>query len=67
MIKIINTYNNEVWLNVNHVVKVVKHPRFDCTVLIGVEGSHLAYTYQSVFEVARLVSFKLRLIEGGTE
>jgi hypothetical protein len=67
MIKITNTYNKEVWINPNHVVKVVKHPKFDCTVLIGVNGSHLAYTYETVFYVARLVSFKLRLNEGGTQ
>lgn len=67
MIKIVNTYDNDVWINVNHVVKVVKHPKWDCTVLIGAGGAHLAYTYTSVFEVVRLVDFKLRLIEGGTQ
>lgn len=67
MIKIINTYDNETWINVNHVVKVVSHPSFDCTVVLGVGGAHLVYTHMSVFEVVRLVDFKLRLIEGGTQ
>lgn len=60
MIKIINTYKNETWINVLHVVKVVQHPSYNCTVIIGKGGVHLVYTHMSVFEVVRLVDFKLR-------
>lgn len=66
MIKIINTYDKETWINVNHVVTVVKHPKWDCTVVKGQGGIHLVYTYMSVFEVVRLIDFKLRLMIGGT-
>ena len=67
MIKVINTYNNETWINVNHVVKVVQHPNLDCTVVIGKGGTHLVYTHMSVFETVRLIDFKLRLTGRGEQ
>lgn len=67
MIKVINTYNNETWINVNHIVKVVKHPQWDCTVIIGEGAIHLVYTHLPVFEVVRLVVAELRLIDGGQQ
>tara|TARA_Y100000114_G_C11688986_1_gene292582 strand:+ start:153 stop:356 length:204 start_codon:yes stop_codon:yes gene_type:complete len=65
MIKVINTCNNETWINVNHIVKIVQHPNWGCTVVIGEGGVHLVYTYTAVFDVVRLVVAELRLIEGG--
>jgi len=56
MIDVINTYKNQTWINIDHVYKLDIHPQFDCVVVIGANGEHLVYTYESMNSLAQRIN-----------
>ena len=56
MIKIISIWNNEIWINIDHVVQFDGFKKYDCVVVIGVNGTHLVYTRESMHSIARRIN-----------